>query len=331
MASGDRAISAGRSGAHELQRARILTATIGLIAEVGVTRTSGQAIIRRARVSRSAFYAHFRTHDACIAAAFEHALEVAHERAAPAYAAERGWRSQIRAALHALLELLEQRRDIAELLIIRSATVDGAAGERRRDILRRLAELIEAGANDSRASRSPLAAQALAAGAVSVIEVRLLEARREPLTALLNPLMGIIVLPYRGGPAAAAELKRAPPRANPTSQRRSARTGARERGFDACPMGRVTYRTMRVFTALHERAPLSNVEVAKHADVKDQGQISKLLHRLAREGLVDNSGLAQPSGHANAWRLTDAGRQVLGAMEQDGLIARAVRSGEQQG
>lgn len=128
MVSGDRAIPAGPSGAHELQRARILTATIGLVAEVGVARTSGQAIIRRARVSRSAFYAHFRTHDACIAAAFEHALELARNRAEPAYAAEQGWRSQIRAALHALLELLEQRRDIAELLIIRSATVDRPPG-----------------------------------------------------------------------------------------------------------------------------------------------------------------------------------------------------------
>lgn len=79
-----------------------------------------------------------------------------------------------------------------------------------------------------------------------MIEAWLLEARREPLTALLNPLMSIIVLPYRGSLAAAAELKRAPPRAYPTSQRRLVRAGVHQRGFDACLLERVTYRTMRV-------------------------------------------------------------------------------------
>ncbi len=46
------------------------------------------------------------------------------------------------------------------------------------------------------------------------------------------------------------------------------------------------------------------------AGIADQGQISKLLARLQRIGLVSNTGLGPGQGAPNAWSLTPAGRQV---------------------
>jgi chromosome segregation and condensation protein ScpB len=73
---------------------------------------------------------------------------------------------------------------------------------------------------------------------------------------------------------------------------------------------RVTYRTMRVLTVIATQPGLCNSEVGERAGVKDQGQISKLLARLARLGLVENTRRGQAKGLPNAWRLTPRGEQL---------------------
>jgi hypothetical protein len=82
---------------------------------------------------------------------------------------------------------------------------------------------------------------------------------------------------------------------------------------------RLTYRTMRVVRVIGEQAGLSNYEISCRAGVSDQGQISKLLGRLARLGLLENTTVdREANGGANAWRLTPWGRRV------DAAIAREV-------
>ena len=81
---------------------------------------------------------------------------------------------------------------------------------------------------------------------------------------------------------------------------------------------RLTYRTMRVVRVIGEQSGLSNYEISHRAGVSDQGQISKLLRRLARLGLLENTVDREANGVANAWRLTPWGRRV------DSAIAREV-------
>jgi DNA-binding MarR family transcriptional regulator len=73
---------------------------------------------------------------------------------------------------------------------------------------------------------------------------------------------------------------------------------------------RLTYRTIRVLAAIAAQADLSNSEVAERAGITDQGQVSKLLARLSRLGLIENTGAGQARGTANAWRLTREGRKL---------------------
>jgi DNA-binding MarR family transcriptional regulator len=112
--------------------------------------------------------------------------------------------------------------------------------------------------------------------------------------------MSMIVLPYLGPAAAAGELARRPPR-----PRRAVRAQDPLKGLDM----RLTYRTMRVLTAVADRPGLNNRRVAYEAGISDQGQISKLLARLESLGLLFNTGEQGP-GEANAWRLTDRGREL---------------------
>jgi hypothetical protein len=62
---------------------------------------------------------------------------------------------------------------------------------------------------------------------------------------------------------------------------------------------------------------LSNVQVGARAGIADQGQISKLLTRLARLGALRNTGGGQAKGLANAWQLTRRGEQLERAIARD--------------
>jgi DNA-binding IclR family transcriptional regulator len=73
---------------------------------------------------------------------------------------------------------------------------------------------------------------------------------------------------------------------------------------------RLTYRTARVLNAVAQHPGASNRLIGEHADIYDQGQVSKLLARLKRLGLLQNTGSGQAKGEPNAWRLTKLGERV---------------------
>jgi AcrR family transcriptional regulator len=80
---------------------------------------------------------------------------------------------------------------------------------------------------------------------------------------------------------------------------------------------RLTYRTMRVLSAIGEHPGASNRRVGEIAGTSDQGQISKLLMRLEKLGLVENvrgGERSRPMGEPNAWRLTARGEEIWRAV-----------------
>jgi DNA-binding MarR family transcriptional regulator len=75
---------------------------------------------------------------------------------------------------------------------------------------------------------------------------------------------------------------------------------------------RLTVRTHKVLGAVAEHPGASNRQISDRADVRDQGQISRLLARLEGLGLLENSG-GQTQGIPNAWRLTPKGEEIVAA------------------
>ncbi len=107
---------------------------------------------------------------------------------------------------------------------------------------------------------------------------------------------------------------RAPGRPRLAGGKAGGRRGGRQLALEAAPVAgsrlRMTYRTALVLEAIAQAPGLSNLGVARHAQVNDQGQISKLLARLQRHGLVQNTGRGQGQGGPNEWRLTPAGQKL---------------------
>jgi DNA-binding MarR family transcriptional regulator len=73
---------------------------------------------------------------------------------------------------------------------------------------------------------------------------------------------------------------------------------------------RLTYRTARVLEGIAEHPGASNRQVSEYGGIEDQGQVSKLLRRLASLGLLSNAGGGHLSGEPNEWTLTAKGEQV---------------------
>lgn len=158
----------------------------------------------------------------------------------------------------------------------------------------------------------PLAAESVVGAVFSVLRARLLEGGRGGLLALVNPLMSMIVLPYLGGAAARRELAQPAPRASSSSRR------VEDNPLKALQM-RLTYRTMCVLSAVAANPACSNRRVAQAAGIGDQGQISKLLARLEKFGLIENATPGKAArGEPNAWKLTAQGKHVHGALAAQG-------------
>ena len=156
-------------------------------------------------------------------------------------------------------------------------------------------------------------------GAASgIVYARLLRGERAPLTGLLGELMGMIVLPDLGPSAARREQARPAP--GPVAVASEAMALMRP-GMEHDPLAgtrmRLTYRTALVLRCIAGESGASNRVVGEHAGVADPGQISKLLRRLERLGLVVNTGRGHLSGEPNAWELTVHGRHVVGRLGID--------------
>jgi AcrR family transcriptional regulator/DNA-binding MarR family transcriptional regulator len=299
-----------RGQVTEIQRSRMLAAAVDAVAEVGYARMTVAQVISRARVSRKTFYDVFADREDCFLAAFELASSQARLIAREAYERQGGvWREGVRAALGRLLVFLDEEPGLAKLCVVEALAAGEKVLERRAELLEEIAAAIDRGRQLTNTSREPptVTAEGIVGGVFAVLHTRLLDDSDEPLTDLLAPLMSMIVLPYLGARAASRELGRP---AVEVARERKTRTQRRSPDpLEGLNM-RLTYRTVRVLMVIAEHPGASNREIAEGSGIIDQGQISKLLNRLARLNLVENRGEGQERGAANAWHLTARGAQI---------------------
>jgi AcrR family transcriptional regulator len=331
----------GRGHVTEIQRARMVTAMIDVVSERGRSNATVAHVVARSGVSRRTFYEVFDDFEDCFLAALDQSIAHAAEYVLGEYDPAEKWHTRIRVALTGFLEFLDAEPAMGRLCVLETLGAGVKVHERRLAALDAVIAVLDEGRRQSRAATAlpPLTGEGVAGGVLSVLHARLLvpfellpdsgtpdRARRqkgtqhpkghtqrahgtqagehhESLLELTGPLMGMIVLPYLGPAAAHRESSRAAP-----ERRSRARTASRDplRGLEM----RLTYRTVRVLLSIAEGPGASNREVGVAAGIDDQGQISKLLSRLERLGLIENSGAGQVRGAPNAWALTKKGVEV---------------------
>ena len=293
-----------------MQRSRLLAAAVRTVDELGYAGTTVAHITLRARVSRRTFYELFANREECVVAVLEDAARRMASEIERAGLEGRSWRERVRGGLWAILSFLDREPVLARVCVVQALRGSHGVLERREEILRDLAGVLDEGRAESTRTCPPLTGEGLVGAAFSIVYARLLRGEREPLTDLLGELMGMIVLPYLGPTAARREQARpAPVSTRETAARDVAAARAERDPLDGIPM-RLTYRTARVLEDVAEHPGASNRTIADLAGIVDQGQVSKLLARLERLGLLANAGAGHSRGERNAWRLTDRGVQV---------------------
>jgi AcrR family transcriptional regulator len=321
-----------RNEVDDIQRARIVLAMIEMAARLGYIGAAVAPVVARAGVSRRTFYKLFDGREDCFLAAFDWGVERARAAMFEAQQGRRTWRELIRGALAGLLVLFDDEPELARVCVIETLAAGQLVLARRSQVVSELITALGVGAPRPRGGADVplLTTEGVVGGALSVIHARLLEQAHQvgadsgtsgergegdgarPLLALHGQLMALIVLPYLGPAAAGEELTRDPPQLPPRE-----RVGARPDAGGVHPFERLdmrlTYRTVRCLMFIAENPGSSNREIAKGADIPDEGQASKLLARLVKLDLIVNSQPHGP-GFPNRWALTADGKHMLGVV-----------------
>ncbi len=310
----------GRVRVADMQRSRLLGGAVAAVEELGWSRVTVASITSRARVSRRTFYDLFGDREDCLLEVLRDTTGRIASELDTASLDGLSWRERVRTGLWIVLSFIDREPELARLCVVGSARGGRRVLEWREGILARLTVIVDEGrrSEGERGARVPsLTAEGLVGAVLTILSRRLSNGQREPLSDLLGDLTGMIVLPYLGVAAARSERTRPAP-----TQPAAVTSAPASRGFLQArvyragedplrdvPM-RLTYRTALVLEQVAQNPGASNRIIGERADVHDQGQISKLLGRLERLGLLANTGEGHAKGEPNAWRLTQLGERV---------------------
>ncbi|HEY2632767.1 MAG TPA: hypothetical protein VGI26_10370 [Solirubrobacteraceae bacterium] len=295
----------GRGHVTEIQRARMIAAMIDVVSERTRANATVAHVVARSGVSRRTFYEVFEDFEDCFLAALDHSVAQASEYVLGAYDPQARWRVRVKAGLVGVLEFLEDEPAMGRLCVVETLGAGPKVHERRMRVIDTIIVIVDEGRKEAKAARAlpPLTAEGVVGGVLSVLHARLVSGGGASLLELTGPLMGMLVLPYLG-PAAAQKENATPAPTRVPRERPANRDPLRDLQM------RLTYRTVRVLLAIAESPGRSNREVGAAAGIDDQGQISKLLSRLERLGLIENAGTGEVRGSPNAWALTERGFEV---------------------
>jgi DNA-binding MarR family transcriptional regulator len=268
-------------------------------------------VVARAGVSRDAFDEVFESPQDCILAAFSDGLTQLSRAVLEATYRQERWLERLRAGVVALLGFLDDEPRWARVLILNAPL----AGARALECQQRLQDVLGGLLSEGRGREVELAelgspvlrSELILGGVFSVIRTRMLESEGEggALVELAPSLMAFMVTPYLGLSVARVELSETVEAA----------------GQPSSPGGEVpilfTHRTTLVLRAIAASPRSSNAAIAKAAGLTDEGQMSKLLKRLERRGLIEHVTPAKGSRRLKAWLLTPTGQRVLLSFGRD--------------
>src|SRR6478609_7125039 len=183
------------------QRERLLAAVPAVAAERGYEAMSVADIVKRAAVSRNAFYKNFSDKQDCVAAAHE----VGHERlidvlSAPCYEGAT-IKERVERSLAAALETLAAEPDLARLLFVEAPSAGEDIALRYHEWLQRYGTLLRSAAPDlpPKSSPPPEVEGVIVGGIASRVASEVLRGRGSQLQDLAAPFLGSVLAFYRPG------------------------------------------------------------------------------------------------------------------------------------
>jgi AcrR family transcriptional regulator len=176
---------------------RALRAFAVVVAEEGYGNTTVEAVLKRAQMSATTFYAHFHGKDDAMLAAIDSAGAQIVAAILPAYKRAPDWAEGIRAGFGALCNFLASRPALAQLVTVEVYAAGPGAVARRVETLAPLEELIAEGYKCS-ASTPKIAAEAIAGAVYTLAYKKIRESGPKSLPTLAPLLTYIALSPFIG-------------------------------------------------------------------------------------------------------------------------------------
>lgn len=184
----------------EDQKKRILTATAAVLDECGYEGTTVAAISGEARVSKSDFYAHFASKDACFAAAYDAGVLHLREDVLAACGAGAEWGDGVCSGLEAALAGLAAQPAQANLLLVEGLRAGPGICARFQGAIESFVPHLRRGAPPGTSGgRPPEAAdEAVVGGIASLLGRRVLAGKADRLERFFPELAEFALTPYLG-------------------------------------------------------------------------------------------------------------------------------------
>jgi AcrR family transcriptional regulator len=314
-----------RAGAYD---ARILDATVEILAERGIANTTVGMVIAHSRVPRRVFYECRTGLDDCIKAVMDRGLQEVCALASEALDKEGSWQDGMREALAAVLLYLDDRPALARVLLVESMAASTDVLQHREQVISTFRLLVVAyiehdvARTSSLPQASPLAAESTLASVMMLTYRHMATSQPKPLITMLGPLMGTIAERFGDDRATAEEVRRGdelrrmlqegdlslvPYR--PTVDRN---TSIEEGLIPPMLANQSAWRARQCLRYLSEHLGSSNRDIADGIGVPYPPQVSRMLSDFQTEGLVSRE--SEGTGKCNAWWLTPHGEQVVKAL-----------------
>jgi AcrR family transcriptional regulator len=306
-------------------RTRILEAVVQLVGERGYRNVTVAMIVGRAKVSRRTFYEQFRGLQDCFATVLDLGLTLPSTMIVRAFEREQDWREGVRGALAALLVFFDSEPGLTKVWFGEVLTVGGWALEHReRNIATVQSLIVEHWFPAGAPTGDPVLLRGVMTAILGALTTHVVTARPEPMVTLLAPLTRLATAPFLDPETVEVEVARsealtreilaargASPQASGAGVRQTAGQRVELPVMLANPSARRA-RLCVLYLAQHPGA--SNTEVGAGVGIAHEGQISKLLARLAAIGLLSKRPGA--AGRPNAWTLTPEGERVAQAIKE---------------
>jgi AcrR family transcriptional regulator len=297
----------------EMQRARLMEAAVQVVSQRGFGGATIEAVVAGAGVSRSTFYEVFDDFDACFLALLDSGMRRSIVLMSEAYDRGASWQEKMLAGLAALLAFLDSEPLLARVCLVEALAAGPSALEYRARELELLKHMIDAALVRAPGSHqtSPLTAEAVVASVVGILHARLITGEAPPFLDMLGSLAALVIEPYVDGRSMVEQTSRAEQLAQISSEQHE----LRQRSSVSIPNAlRVpgAYRARGCLVYVAEHPGASNRAIADGIGITHHGQMSTLLGRLERKGLLAKH--AAGAGRHNAWWPTSEGKLISDAL-----------------
>jgi AcrR family transcriptional regulator len=297
----------------EMQRARIMEAAVQAVSQRGFRGATIEAVVASAGVSRSTFYEVFDDFDACFLAVLDSGMRRSIVLMSEAYDRGASWQEKMLAGLAALLAFLDSEPLLARACLVEALAAGPSALEYRARELELLKHMVDAALARAPGGHqtSPLTAEAVVASVVGILHARLITGEAPPFLDMLGSLAALVIGPYVDGQPLVEQISRAEQLAQVSSEQHASRRQSVVT-IPSALRASGAYRARDCLLYVAEHPGVSNRAIADGIGITHHGQMSTLLGRLEREGLLTKH--AAGAGRHNAWWPTSEGKLISDAL-----------------